>query len=111
MVVIAAIAIWLWLSRTAMFWILCGSLVLLLALVADIRRSRLSQKEITSGGAAATLDLSRNRWLLGRSDPSDLVDRLRSGVAIPSLRAGRYSGEGPVRMPVKFAAQMRKMKP
>jgi hypothetical protein len=54
MVVIAAIAIWLWLSRTAMFWILCGSLVLLLALVADIRRSRLEQ-EIKTEGAAPTV--------------------------------------------------------
>jgi hypothetical protein len=44
MVVIGAVSIWLWLSRTEMYWILCGSLVLLLALVADIRRGRLVQE-------------------------------------------------------------------
>jgi len=54
MVVIAAISIWLWLSRTAMYWILCGSLVLLLALLADSRRCRLVQ-EIKTAGASATV--------------------------------------------------------
>jgi len=54
MVVIAAISIWLWLSRTEMFWILCGSMVLVLALLADIRRSRLAQ-EIKTDGASATV--------------------------------------------------------
>ncbi len=51
---IGAISVWLWLSRTEMFWILCGSLVLLLALLADSRRSRLTQ-EIKANEMPATV--------------------------------------------------------
>jgi len=54
MVVIGAISIWLWLSRMEMFWIFCGSLVVLLALLADSRRSHLTQ-QIKTKGASVTL--------------------------------------------------------
>ncbi len=54
MVVIGAISTWLWLSRTEMFWILCGSLVLLFALVSDSRRNRLAEK-IKIKGTSATI--------------------------------------------------------
>jgi hypothetical protein len=49
MVVIASISIWLWLTRLNLFWILCGSLVLLLALAADGRRSLLAHEIKTEG--------------------------------------------------------------
>jgi hypothetical protein len=54
MMVIGAISIWLWLSRMEIYWIFCGSLVLLLALVADSRRSHLAH-EIKTKGASVTL--------------------------------------------------------
>jgi hypothetical protein len=53
MVVIGAVSIWLWLSRMEMYWIFCGSLVVLLALLADSRRTDLMQ-EIKTKGASAT---------------------------------------------------------
>lgn len=56
MVVIGAISVWLWLSRMEMFWIFCGSLVLLLALAADSRRNRLA-REIENQGASVTLGM------------------------------------------------------
>jgi hypothetical protein len=59
MVVIAAVSVWLWVSRADLFWIFCGSLVLLLALVADSRRRRLVQELKTNGEqASAWLRLS-----------------------------------------------------
>jgi hypothetical protein len=54
MVVIGAISVWLWLSRMEMFWIFCGSLVLLLALVAENRRNQLA-REIKNEGASVTV--------------------------------------------------------
>ncbi len=54
MVVIGAVSVWLWLSRTEMFWILCGTLVLFLALVAESRRIRLMH-EIKNSAAGATV--------------------------------------------------------
>ena len=54
LVLIGAVSIWLWLTRTGMFWIHCGSLVLVLALLAHSRRNRLA-KEIKSKGTSATV--------------------------------------------------------
>ena len=56
MVLIGAVSIWLWLSRTEMFWILCGSLVLLLALLADTRRIGLAH-EIKTKGTSTTVGM------------------------------------------------------
>ncbi len=54
MVVMGAISIWLWLGRMRMVWIFCGSLVVLLALLAGSRRSHLTQ-EIRATGAPVTV--------------------------------------------------------
>ena len=53
MVLIGLISIGLWLIRFDLFWIVSGSLVLLLMLVAGYRRSFVAH-EIESGGSRAT---------------------------------------------------------
>jgi hypothetical protein len=55
---IGAISVWLWLTRTNVFWTLCGSLVIALSLYAVDRRNRLAKEIKTPGERAEPLALA-----------------------------------------------------
>ena len=82
MVVIGAISTWLWLSRTEMFWILCGSLVLLWGGSCPTAGEIVSAHQIKIKGTSVDdLDAFRDRRLLGCRNPGQaVVDHLRHRV-------------------------------